>query len=84
MADRLTCWRLLCLRQISVGVSVVRNTGLGGSVDDHVLYLVCVEIVACGVLIAAARVAVLELVAIRCFSVDCVLVGAWIPASGVV
>ena len=84
MADRLTCWRLVCLRQISVGVSVVRNTGLGGSVGDHVLYLVCVEIVVCGVLIAAARVAVLELVAIRCCSVDCVLVGAWMPASGVV
>ena len=72
------------MRQISVGVSVVRNTGLWGSVGDNVLYLVCVDIVVCGVLIAAARVAVLELVAIRCCSVDCVLVGAWMPASGVV
>ena len=51
---------------MSVGVSVVRNTGLGGSVGDHVLYLVCVDRVVCWVLIAAARVAVLELVAIRC------------------
>ena len=56
----------------------------GASVGYHVLYLVCVEIVVCGVLIAAARVAVLELVAIKCCSVDCVLVGAWMPASGVV
>ena len=58
------------MRQISVGVSVVRDTGLGDSVGDHVLYLVCVDRVVCGVLITAARVAVLELVAIRCCSVD--------------
>ena len=30
IAERLTCWRLVCLRQISVGESVLRKTGLGG------------------------------------------------------
>ena len=70
IAEQLTCWRLVCLRHISVGVSVFRNTGLEGSDGDHVSYLVCVDIVVCWVLIAAARVAVLALVAIRCRSVD--------------
>ena len=84
IAERLTCWRLVCLRHMSVGVSVFRNTGLGGSDGDYVLYLVFVDIVMGGVLIAAARVAVLALVAIKCRSVDYILVGAWMPAIGVV
>ena len=59
-----------------MGESVFRKTGLGGSVGDHVVYLVCVEIVVCGALMAAASVVVLVLVASRWRSVECVLVGA--------
>ena len=69
---------------ISVGVSVFRKTRLGGRFGDHVSYLVCVETVVRGVLMAAVREAVAKLVAIRCCSIGYVLVGPLMPASDVV
>ena len=58
------------------GCTIFRKTGLGSSVSDHVLYFVKLETVVCGVLSVAARVDIAVFVAMRCFSVDCVLVGA--------
>lgn len=61
---------------MSMGASFFRKIGLGGSGGDHVSYFVKVEMVMCGVLSVASRVDVAVLVAIRCFFVDCVLIGA--------
>ena len=67
--------QLACLRHISVDVSCCRETGLGGSVGDHISCFVKVEIVVCGVLSIVAWFDVLMIVAMRRFSVDYDLVG---------
>ena len=74
IAERFALQRLACLRHMSVGISCFRKTGLGGSFGDHVSYFVKFEMVVCGVLSVAARDDIAVLVAMRCLSVDCVLV----------
>ena len=68
--------RFACLRQISVGVSLAMNRGLGGKAVDHESYLADMETTVWGVFIVAARAVVAVHVATRCRSVVCVAVGA--------
>ena len=68
--------RFACLRQISVGVSLAMNRGLGGKAVDHESYLVDMETTVRDVLIVVEGAVVAVYVAIRCRSVDYVAVGA--------
>ena len=68
---------------MAVGVSVGRNTWLGGSIGFQLLYLTCVGANACSMLMLAIKVDVIWHVEMRWFAVECVSLGAYIPVSDV-